>query len=76
MVLVPASAVLEEGKRKLCVRQDSRRIARPEVATRAVEGDEVEIVKGLDVGEEIVVRGNHQLKSELQRELLDASHAH
>ncbi|MDD4789678.1 MAG: efflux RND transporter periplasmic adaptor subunit [Pirellulales bacterium] len=76
MVLVPASAVLEEGKRKLVFVKTADGFAPREVATRAVEGDEVEIVKGLDVGEEIVVRGNHQLKSELQRELLEASHAH
>ncbi|MGI6414148.1 MAG: efflux RND transporter periplasmic adaptor subunit [Thermoguttaceae bacterium] len=76
MVLVPSAAVLEEGDRKIVFVKHADGFARREVETCCVEGDEVEIVKGLDLGEEIVVQGNHQLKSELQRELLEASHAH
>lgn len=76
MVLVPSAAVLEEGERKIVFVKHADGFARREVETCCVEGDEVEIVKGLDLGEEIVVRGNHQLKSELQRGLLEASHAH
>lgn len=76
MVMVPAAAVLEEGKRKIVFVKQDDGFLRREVETNAVEGDQVQIVKGLKAGEQIVVQGNHQLRSELQRELLQASHAH
>ena len=76
MVMVPAAAVLEEGKQKIVFVKQDDGFLRREVETNAVEGDQVQIVKGLKAGEQIVVQGNHQLRSELQRELLQASHAH
>ena len=76
MLLVPSSAVLEEGSQKIVFVKSGDGFARREVETHAVEGDQVQIVSGLNAGEEIVVQGNHQLKSELHRGLLEASHAH
>jgi len=76
MVLVPSAAVLDDGKRKIVfVKQNDGFVLR-QVEINVIEGDQVQIVKGLQAGEEVVVQGNHQLRSELQRELLEAAHAH
>lgn len=76
VLVVPSAAVLEEGRRKLVFVRQEDGFAPREVEASVIEGDCVQIVRGLVAGEEIVVQGNHQLKSELQRELLEASHAH
>lgn len=76
MVLVPSTAVLEEGRRKIVFVKQGDAFVRREVRTSVIEGDCLQILQGLAVGEEIVVQGNHQLKSELQRELLEAVHLH
>jgi cobalt-zinc-cadmium efflux system membrane fusion protein len=76
MVVVPAAAVLEDGAGKIVFVRQGDAFARRDVETHAIEGDEVQIVRGLKVGDEVVVQGNHQLKSELQRELLEAAHSH
>lgn len=75
-LLVPSAAVLDDGKRKIVFVRHADGFVRREVETNAVEGDDVQIVHGVQAGEEVVVQGNHQLKSELQRELLEAAHAH
>jgi cobalt-zinc-cadmium efflux system membrane fusion protein len=76
MVLAPAAAVLEEGRRKIVFVKQGDAFVRREVQTNAVEGEWLQILHGLAAGEEVVVQGNHQLKSELQRELLEAAHVH
>jgi len=76
MVLVPSDAVLEEGQRRIVFVKQNDGFVRKEVETNPIEGNQVQILKGLKAGEEVVVQGNHQLKSELQRELLEAAHSH
>jgi len=75
-VLVPSSAVLDEGKQKIVFVRQNGKFARREVETRVVEGDCLQIVKGLAEGEEIVLQGNLELRAELQREVLEAAHTH
>ncbi len=76
MVLVPSAAVLDDGNQKIVFVKQEGGFIRREVETNVVEGDQTQIVRGLQAGEEVVVQGNHQLRSELQRELLEASHSH
>jgi RND family efflux transporter MFP subunit len=76
ILLVPSAAILEDGRRRVVFVKQDDGFALREVTTNAVDGDDTEVVKGLQVGDEVVVQGNHQLRSELQRELLHSSHSH
>jgi cobalt-zinc-cadmium efflux system membrane fusion protein len=77
-IIIPKEAVLDDGDRKIVfVKQgngsDEHFVPRTvEVGTR-YDGD-IEIVKGLHIGELVVLKGNYQLKSQLHRESLSHTH--
>jgi len=76
IVLVPSAAVLDDGRQKIVFVKQQDGFVRREIETNVVEGELTQIVSGLVPGEVVVVQGNHQLRSELQRGLLEASHTH
>ena len=75
--VVPLAAVLEEGDLKFVfVEEEKACFRRRQVETGEVDGDYWPILKGLEVGEEVVIEGNHELKSKLQEEVLKAADVH
>jgi len=76
VLAVPLAAILEEGRQKVVFVRGQDGFARREVETGAVNGHYQQIVKGLQAGEEVVVEGNHQLKSKLSEAALREAHMH
>jgi Cu(I)/Ag(I) efflux system membrane fusion protein/cobalt-zinc-cadmium efflux system membrane fusion protein len=76
-VAVPAGAVLDDqGMPFVFVRVDENRFEPRPVTTGASDGGWIEIMQGVEVGEEVVTDGNFQLKSKLFEAVLDAGHVH
>jgi len=76
-VVVPHAAVLEEGNRRtLFVKEEDSFVCREVQTGVLVEGDYQQVLKGLKAGEEVVIEGNHELKSKLMEETLNAAHVH
>lgn len=75
-LVVPLAAVLEEGNQKIVFVKEKDYFVRREVELGAAEADLRRILKGLKAGEEVVVQGNHELKSKLKEEVLKAAHVH
>ena len=62
---VPADAVIDSGTRKVVfVSLGDGKFTPREIATGATSGDQVEVVSGLQEGEEVVVRANFLIDSE------------
>jgi len=76
LVVVPSAAVLDKGGRKIVFVKEKDEFVRREVEVRPPEGDIQPVVKGLSPGEEVVVQGNHELKSLLERDILLAAEVH
>lgn len=76
VLTVPATAVLEERRRQVVFVKEQDGFRRREVKTMPLEGEYLRVVKGLAAGEEVVTQGNHQLRSVLERETLEAAHDH
>ncbi|MCP5107232.1 MAG: efflux RND transporter periplasmic adaptor subunit [bacterium] len=75
-IIVPKEAVLDDGGQKIVfVREHDHYSLRP-VQTGAAYNGDVEILKGLSIGENVVVEGNFQLKSRLQQESISHGHTH
>lgn len=73
---VPLAAVLDDRERKMVfVRRDGDFYPRTVVTGSRLDGS-IEIVRGLAEGDEVVVRGNFQLKSKLYEDVLQGSHVH
>ncbi|MFC1529376.1 efflux RND transporter periplasmic adaptor subunit [Gemmatimonadota bacterium] len=76
-VALPVEAVLDDQEKQLLfVRTGPRQFEPRYVITGTREGGFVEIVSGVEVGEEVVTNGNFQLKSKLYEALLEAGHVH
>ena len=75
-IVVPKDAVLDDGDQKIVFVQNGDRfmLRRVEVGTRY--NSDIEILKGLEIGEWVVVEGNYQLKSRLHEEALKRAHVH
>ena len=73
-LVVPTSAVLEEGRRSYVFVKDGDCFRRREFESGVVDGDYQQVLGGLQPGEEVVVQGNHQLRSELKKEELQQVH--
>ncbi len=76
VLAVPLAAILEEGRQQIVFVRDQAGFVRREVETGAVHGRYRQIVKGLTQGEEVVVEGNHQLKSKLSEATMRGAHVH
>jgi cobalt-zinc-cadmium efflux system membrane fusion protein len=76
-LVVPSSAVLDDsGEYLVFVRQDGNTFEPRHVTLGARENALVEVIDGLAEGEEVVTRGNFQLKSKLYEAVLEAGHVH
>jgi cobalt-zinc-cadmium efflux system membrane fusion protein len=73
---IPSAAVLEEGRQKIVFVQEGDSFVCREVEVGIANGDYQEVLKGLGAGEKVVIEGNHQLKSEMQGEVLRAAEVH
>jgi cobalt-zinc-cadmium efflux system membrane fusion protein len=76
VLTVPVAAVLEQGRRQIVFVKEKDGYQRREVETALLEDGRRQVLKGLKAGEEVVAQGNHQLKSILERESLEAAHSH
>jgi len=72
-IVVPSAAILEEGDRKIVFVKEADHFVRREITTGAVYEACHQVLSGLEVGEQVVVEGNHQLRSKLYEELLKAA---
>lgn len=75
-LVVPESAILDDGGRKVVFLRQGEAFAPREVAVGARVNGSVEILSGLAEGDEVVVRGGFQLLSKLFDELLGGAHVH
>ncbi len=73
---VPVGAILEEGTQKIVFVRCDDGFVRREIETGASQGQYRQIITGVGAGEEVVVEGNHQLKSKLSEEVLHGAHVH
>ncbi|MCK5057990.1 MAG: efflux RND transporter periplasmic adaptor subunit [Candidatus Aminicenantes bacterium] len=78
-VIVPKQAVLDDGELKILFVMD---VDEPDhFVCRVVEvgveyNGDIEILRGLAIGEQVVIEGNYQLKSRLHEETLKGAHVH
>ncbi len=75
-VVVPEMALLDEEGQKIVFVKEGTAYAPRMVQTGARQGDQREIVNGLEPGEEIVTQGSFLLKSKLYGHLLEGAGAH
>lgn len=61
-LLVPAEAVLQEGSRQYLFLVEERKAVQREVATGLLQETRIEIARGLQGGEDVVIAGQHRLK--------------
>jgi len=72
-LVVPSAAILEEGDRKIVFVNEADHFVRREITTGAVYEACHQVLSGLEGGEQVVVEGNHQLRSKLYEELWKAA---
>ncbi|MBC8875000.1 MAG: efflux RND transporter periplasmic adaptor subunit [Planctomycetes bacterium] len=76
-LVVPKSAVLEDGRQKVVFVKVEDSFLLREVETDPANGEDyLRIRSGLDAGEEVVITGSHLLRSELKEDLLRQAHHH
>ncbi len=75
-ITVPRAALLDDGGQKIVFVREKGHYALRTVETGARYNGDIEIVKGLNIGEIVVVEGNFQLKSRLQQEAISHGHTH
>jgi cobalt-zinc-cadmium efflux system membrane fusion protein len=76
-LVVPSEAVLDDGGEHLVfIRIDDHRFEPRHVTIGARENGFIEVVSGVEAGEEVVTNGNFQLKSKLYEAILEAGHVH
>lgn len=78
-VIVPKQALLDDGDLHILFVRDTNEtnhfICRVVEVGTVFNGD-VEILKGLSLGEQVVIEGNYQLKSKLREGTLKSAHVH
>jgi cobalt-zinc-cadmium efflux system membrane fusion protein len=75
-LVVPQAAILEEGRRKIVFVKSADSFRLCEIETGVVDGDHLEVRRGLVAGDAVVVEGNHLLRSMLRNELVRHGHGH
>jgi multidrug efflux pump subunit AcrA (membrane-fusion protein) len=73
-LVVPRDAVLEDGRQTIVFVKTGDSFASREVKTGAVNGEYLEVLDGLEAGEEVVIEGNHLLRSKLKQAVLQQAH--
>jgi cobalt-zinc-cadmium efflux system membrane fusion protein len=75
-LVVPVEAVLDDKNRTIIfLKHDGAYVPRA-VQTGMRDKGYIEILSGLEQGDEVVTRGNFQLKSKLYQETLNDGHVH
>jgi len=75
-LVVPQAAVLEDKGDKVVFIKRAGQFYLQVVETGATDNGDVEILRGLVEGDEVVTTGSYQLKSKLYEEILKAGHVH
>jgi cobalt-zinc-cadmium efflux system membrane fusion protein len=75
-ITVPSEAVLDDLDQKIIFVQEDGSFICKTVEVGAAFNGYIEIKKGLELGEAVVVEGNYQLKSKLYEETLHEGHVH
>ncbi len=73
---VPAECILDDQGEEIVFIKKGEEYLPQVVKTGARENGYVEIIQGLSEGDEVVTKGNYQLKSKLYEELLKKGHIH
>lgn len=76
MLIIPTGAILEDGDAEIVFVQEGDQFVRRQIETGAIDGDDQQVLSGLEAGEKVVVQGNYQLRSELLGDRLDAADVH
>lgn len=74
VVAVPVEAILEDGEKQLVFVREKEGFVQREIETGATYGMYRQVIKGLQDGEEVVIEGNHELKSKLSGAALRGAH--
>jgi len=75
-LVIPQEAVLDDkGEKIVFIKQEGKYFPR-RVETGIKENGLIEIIRGLQEGEEVVIQGNYQLKSKLYDEILKKAGVH
>jgi cobalt-zinc-cadmium efflux system membrane fusion protein len=75
-LVVPVEAILEDKGDKVVFLKRGNQYYLQVVHTGAADNGNMEILRGLSEGDEVVTAGNYQLKSKLYEEILKAGHVH
>jgi cobalt-zinc-cadmium efflux system membrane fusion protein len=75
-LVLPRNAVLDEKDDKIVFLKIAGKYVPTLVETGAVEGELIEITRGIKEGDEVVTSGNYQLKSKLLERILQKGHVH
>ncbi len=76
VLVVPKEAVLDDRDKKIVFLKKEGGFIPRVVEIGASEGNFIEIMSGIEEGEEVVTRGSFQLKSKLYEEVLRRGHVH
>jgi cobalt-zinc-cadmium efflux system membrane fusion protein len=75
-LVLPKAAILDDGDRNIVFIKKANKYYPQLVELGAQEDSQVEILRGLALGDEVVTKGNFQLKSKLYDEILKKGHVH
>jgi len=75
-LVVPKEAILDDKDEKIVFIKSEGKYIRLVVEIGTKEKSYVEILSGLQEGDEVVTKGNYQLKSKLYEEILGKAHVH
>jgi cobalt-zinc-cadmium efflux system membrane fusion protein len=75
-LVLPREAILDDQNDKMVFVKRGDHFFPQLIETGAKENGYVEITAGLEEGDEVVSKGNYQLKSKLYEEILHSSHVH
>ncbi|MEW6455521.1 MAG: efflux RND transporter periplasmic adaptor subunit [Acidobacteriota bacterium] len=76
VIALPERAILDDRDRKIVFLKKGDGFLVEEVEVGSSYNGYTEILKGVKKGDEVVVKGNYQLKSELHEEVLKKGHVH
>jgi cobalt-zinc-cadmium efflux system membrane fusion protein len=75
-LVLPKDAILDDGEDKIVFIKKANKYYPQLVELGTQEDSKVEILRGLAAGDEVVTKGNFQLKSKLYDEILKKGHIH
>jgi cobalt-zinc-cadmium efflux system membrane fusion protein len=75
-LVLPETAVLDDGDQKICFVREEGEFHLRLIETGIKFNGFIEVISGVDEGEEVVTTGSYQLKSKLYDEIVKESHIH